>query len=282
MSVPAGYSQDNSLRIEWNSHDTVGISKQYIYVDDTREDLEPTADHADLELPDGEHSVSIHAVDHAGHETAIETSINVDTHAPYIELDEIIEGAGSGSWVWTVNDEISGVSSVEIKIDDGIWSGSMNNGSYSIEGLPAGEHTLHIRAADNAGNTVEESGSFTIEAEVENEEGGGNIIIFAVLIMAIVFFVGIAGGSVAVLVKRNRKGEEEGEATVPRTPDKLSLPGVRVTNRVPTGMRQALPPPSEKVQEATTGAGYIRPSKEDRKPSVRHENVLDTDGHIIG
>ncbi|MGA1821075.1 MAG: right-handed parallel beta-helix repeat-containing protein [Thermoplasmatota archaeon] len=281
-TLPDGYVSSGTVRIEWDSRDVAGISEQFMDLDGERYDLEPDADGMDLDISDGEHTVRIHAADRAGHESMIETVLKADSLPPFIELSEVSaeKSDDPGLYAWDVMDGESGNSVVEMRIDNGDWTYADEAGTYSPGRLSPGDHTLRIKAVDNAGNTAEESITFTVEKPDAVDSGRGAGVFLGAGALFLIIVLAAAGAAAWILVRKKGKGGPD-EKAVPKTPERISLPNIPAVPRAGQKISAALPPSGEKVLEATTGTGYIRPSKEEKKPVVKHDNTLDLNGNRI-
>lgn len=63
---------------------------------------------------------------------------------------------------WTATDDLLGVDTTSVKLDDGGWV-EVTGSSYMFTGLTEGEHTLHVKAVDAAGNENSTSVTVTID-----------------------------------------------------------------------------------------------------------------------
>lgn len=113
-----------------------------------------------LLLWDGQHTVQFNARDKAGLSYSIEQTVRVDTVQPtlQVEIAPPLWGKGIISIGGTASDDGSGLSKVEISLDDGqTWLSPVNTGSdtweYTWNTLNSrdGVYPVHIRATDMAG-----------------------------------------------------------------------------------------------------------------------------------
>jgi hypothetical protein len=63
---------------------------------------------------------------------------------------------------WSGSDEYSGISDYRIRLDESSWISIGTNTSYTFTGLSDGDHTIDIKAVDNAGNVKQETVSFIV------------------------------------------------------------------------------------------------------------------------
>jgi hypothetical protein len=84
-------------------------------------------------------------------------TIRIDETAPSLSLDATSNYLGAASIAATASDALSGLASVELKLDTGAWSAGTQL-STSV----AGGHTIYARAFDLAGNERDVSASFNV------------------------------------------------------------------------------------------------------------------------
>jgi len=116
------------------------------------------------QLEEGENTISIRTFDEVGHSSTRNIFIYKDTMRPVLKI-KTKAGVITSSDIkirWTADDFISGMDYALIKIDDAGYVNVDHNNEYHFTNLADGEHTITIRAVDNAGNIQEES----IEIEV--------------------------------------------------------------------------------------------------------------------
>ena len=81
----------------------------------------------------------------------------VDTQPPFLKIISPEPSSTVKHAVtikWEVADELSGVIKVEIGLDGRPWIDVTGRESYAFAELPAGNHTVRLKATDGAGNTV--------------------------------------------------------------------------------------------------------------------------------
>ncbi len=118
-------------------------------------------------LSDGNHTVDVKAVDNAGNEATDNVSFVVDMTAPTLDITSPSDGSifdtDSVSVSWTGSDETSGIGHYEVRIDGGSWTDVGNNTTHTFSGLSDGNHTVDVKAVDNAGNEATNSVGFTVD-----------------------------------------------------------------------------------------------------------------------
>ena len=121
----------------------------------------------ELELEDGEHSVTVTAADLLGWETSDEVTFTVDTEPPTLTILAPVDGSAVNTVdvevSWSVEDDVSGVATIEARFDGGSWE-VVTGTSVLYEGLDDDTYTFEIRATDAAGNVAPvESTTFEVD-----------------------------------------------------------------------------------------------------------------------
>lgn len=167
----------NSVTLEWNATDSgSGVDRFEIRADDGNwMDIGDHTSHELDGLSNGSHTVDVKAIDAAGNIDIDTVNFTVDTMSPMISIhtpsaDEILEKKDVNI-NWTGDDEHSGIQYYEIRIDDGAWKDVGDKTSYTFEDLSAGEHSVMVKAVDNAGNERVETVGFETK-ETSDDEGG--------------------------------------------------------------------------------------------------------------
>lgn len=121
-----------------------------------------------ITLEEGVHPVHHRAIDKAGNVGPRVTDlVRVDLEAP--EVEHVVDGrSGENGW-WIsedvtvrirASDAISGVDRLQVRVDDGPWTITDGNVTFTGEGL----HTVAYRALDRAGHVSEET-SVTVKLD---------------------------------------------------------------------------------------------------------------------
>ncbi|PLX95818.1 MAG: hypothetical protein C0621_03135, partial [Desulfuromonas sp.] len=129
-----------------------------VFVDGTEVALAP--DNSLPLLSEGPHTILVQVTDPAGNQGTDEVDIAVDTTGPQVTLTEPLDGTVSvaASLFYSVDDATAGVT---VTLDGSVASIS----SGDLLSLADGSHSLTVRALDAAGNSDEQSVTFTIDTE---------------------------------------------------------------------------------------------------------------------
>ena len=88
--------------------------------------------------------------------------------------------------MWTGSDATSGIGHYEVRLEEGSWINIGINTTYTFTGLVDGSHTIVIKAIDKAGNTKQDTVTFTINTGLIGGPGWTEeIIILSAIIIAI-------------------------------------------------------------------------------------------------
>jgi len=117
-----------------------------------------------LLLMDGRQTVQGQATDNAGNVGLVSASINIDSTPPTISVD-LPSVDGQNGWYITLPqvsvsalDATSGVVSSEVRLDGGEWQ------DINTLAIPDGNHTLEVRASDQAGNQTSETYTVNVDS----------------------------------------------------------------------------------------------------------------------
>ena len=117
-------------------------------------------------LSDGQHNVTVKALDAGSNNNTALVTFTVDMTAPSLIITSPTAGYlstdGSVPVMWTAFDAGSGLAKVEISTDGIVWS-QVNGTTRLLDGLADGSNTVHLRAADNAGNVRTATMTFTVD-----------------------------------------------------------------------------------------------------------------------
>ncbi|MFW5907344.1 MAG: InlB B-repeat-containing protein, partial [Candidatus Natronoplasma sp.] len=134
-------------------------------------------------------------------------NITVDTEPPELELISPESGEeitrSNVTIEWTASDDISGIDHFEVRLEGGEWV-RVDETEYGFEDLEEGNHTVMVRAIDNAGNPSEIESEFTVTIE----EGPSSFFeglqaIWLILLLIPIFLIAF------LLFWRRREEEEE-------------------------------------------------------------------------
>lgn len=123
---------------------------------------------APFTIADGEHLVEFQGISAGGQEEPLhQILVRVDSEAP--ELSEVrLPGASVVSAIvvdWSGSDATSGIMRYDVQIDGGIWNSVGLTTNVALV-LPDGDHEIHIRALDWAGNSQEAVGRIHVDTNV--------------------------------------------------------------------------------------------------------------------
>lgn len=120
-------------------------------------------------LDDGSHTIVVQARDRAGNVGTFFRSFHVDTTGPSIEILEPGEGEliteNGVSVLWESDDEVSGVATVEISQNSGIFKNYPGNGYLNISNLDPGPYSIEFRVRDKVGNHIISFRNFTVDTD---------------------------------------------------------------------------------------------------------------------
>ncbi len=119
------------------------------------------------ELLDGERTIDVRVTDEAGNTGTDSVTFVLDSNPPVVYIlspddDEVVGGAPV-TVEWNATDLGSGVSAIEIKLDDGVGVDVTGETSYEFSDLDEGLHTVTVSAVDGGGN--EDTASVTFEVD---------------------------------------------------------------------------------------------------------------------
>jgi len=142
------------------------------------------------------------SIDNAGNQESNRTaSVKVDTVAPQIEITSPSKlKPGDVTIAWTCDDTSSGLGLIETGLDGASLVKRDTSTSVTFANMTTGEHTLRIRATDNAGNVGEITYAFTVESG-----GISSSVIYAVAGISVAAVVAV----IALLMLRRSKGGQE-------------------------------------------------------------------------
>lgn len=119
---------------------------------------------------DGVHTLTYRSADSAGNTEEEQTlELTVDATAPSVVVDGVEDGASYGLHELlevsaSAEDATSGVASVELRLDGAAVDSPL---ALDLATLTAGDHTVTAAAADAAGNTTEQTATFTVVVSFE-------------------------------------------------------------------------------------------------------------------
>jgi len=157
-----------SVSVEWTGSDSgTGIDYYHLRLDQgSWSYMGVQTFHACTDLTEGEHTVEVRAVDGANNYVIEVVSLSIDSISPVVTISSPQDGAVLDQLTftasWTATDS-GGIDRYEVRVDDGQWTDFGVQLTTSLT-LDEGEHTVEVRAFDNAGNC--DSDSVGIELDV--------------------------------------------------------------------------------------------------------------------
>jgi len=118
-------------------------------------------------LVDGNWDLQFNVTDEAGNYRVVEYEFVVDTVAPTIDVLNPTAGehwnAATLVGEWNITDATSGVKDIMVKLDSGSFVDIGLNSTYAFTGLTNGQHTIYVKAIDNASNEADANVTFTVD-----------------------------------------------------------------------------------------------------------------------
>ena len=141
------------------------------------------------------------SIDNAGNQESNKTaSVKVDSLAPQIMITSPSKfKPGNVTIAWECNETGSGLGLIETGLDGAPLVRRNTSASATFTDLKTGEHTLRMRATDNAGNVAEKTFVFTVE-----KKGLSSGVVYGAAGVAAIVAVTVAA---MLLLRRRRKGE---------------------------------------------------------------------------
>ncbi|HSX04546.1 MAG TPA: Ig-like domain-containing protein [Rhabdochlamydiaceae bacterium] len=176
-SPPTGSTVSNTVQINANATDNVGVSRVEFYVDSTLKSTNSAAPYTysldTTGLTNGSHSITVVAYDTSNNSAASRISLNVQNSAPdktppQVAFSSPTDGAVVANTVLVnanATDNV-GVTRVELYIDNSIrlvTTGLPYGFSWDTTQVRDGEHTLTAKAYDAANNSTTTSVTVTVQ-----------------------------------------------------------------------------------------------------------------------
>ncbi len=164
---PSNGTAVNSKTVRWEGQDATSGLDHYEYsLDGGNWTYVASATEHEFEgLSDGGHTVAIKMVDVAGLTGWANVTFTLDTVAPVVSITSPSNGAvGLSNMVaWEGSDARSGLAYYEYSLDGGDWVSAANTTGHTFNGLGQGQHTVLVRAYDQAGNDATATVTFTYD-----------------------------------------------------------------------------------------------------------------------
>ena len=151
------WTSQNSITLYFETTDATSGIRNYTLSIDGGEELDFVSGDNTPVMSDGKHILTVSAYDWAGNVTRSSSEYFIDVTSPKsfaTDFDiEFWSNNNRPTAVFATEDETSGVSRYELKLDDNNWK--VINSPYQFEVLADGIHNAVIRAIDEAGNITE-------------------------------------------------------------------------------------------------------------------------------
>ena len=137
-------------------------------------------------------------------ERAKNATVRIDRVAPILSINEMAEPEVDVDHLeisWVCSDVTSGLDRIEVSLDGGTFVEINLQLSHYFSGLEDGIHNVSVRAIDVAGNEIEKSIEFKVDAGVSGGWTSGDLMLFSI-IAAITIFVVLA---VIIIIVRRMK-----------------------------------------------------------------------------
>lgn len=185
VNTPGAYTNDNNTTFQWTMNGTgspisnVELTLKSVTGNFTYGPISVgTNDSANvwnifgILMNNGNWKLTLNVTDAAGNYNSTVKDFMVDTVKPTVGITVPTEG----SFVNSTNVEViysaadpaspvaSGIASLSIRADSGNWTNlTVGSDDHKINGLIDGQHTIELRAIDNAGNTNTTNVTFTVD-----------------------------------------------------------------------------------------------------------------------
>ncbi len=199
----------NDVTLEWTGEDeTTEIDRYEVRVDGGDWiDVGKNEIYTFEGLSEGDHVFELRGWDTAGNSDIISINFTIDITPPDLSIispssGEVIHNT-SVIVDWEGHDN-SGINYYEVRIDDGDWiyMGKLTRNTFNE--LSDGEHTVEVRAWDNAGNNRTESVTFTVSTGLARYARPITLVVIGAVGAVLLYFFGF---------KRGKGGKDEEHET---------------------------------------------------------------------
>ncbi|MBS3817562.1 MAG: S8 family serine peptidase [Candidatus Thermoplasmatota archaeon] len=156
-----------NVMLEWSGHDDVsGIDHYEVWLDEDQI-FEGEDDEYELQgLQDGDHSVEVRAFDAVENTARDHLNFTIDTTPPLLNVS-LEEGAvfnnDSLTVRWTGTRRGTEITGYEVRLDGEGWVDKELSTEHTITELDEGNHTIEVRATDEAGNVETQGVNFVVD-----------------------------------------------------------------------------------------------------------------------
>jgi C1A family cysteine protease len=214
------YFNRSNVKIAWSGTDVLsGIGYYEIKLDnDEFIDVGTTMSFIVSGLLEGEHTAYIRAFDVAGNNFQESIVFVIDTTKPSIFIDNSFTNATIQSptveFNWSGMDFGSGIAGYQVKLSHGNYIDIGSATSYTLHNITEGNHTLFVKAVDNAGNRneinidfnvmLEEEKPFGDEESKDDRSGEYNSVIISIFIIILIIIL-----LLSLMFIRRKKQQEQ-------------------------------------------------------------------------
>ncbi|MEF8874304.1 MAG: S8 family serine peptidase [Candidatus Thermoplasmatota archaeon] len=244
---PDEIMNEDTVTVEWEATpEGTEIILYEVNIDDSGwVNADGERSHTFESLVDGDHTVEVRATDEASNSEVTSVWFTIDMTPPQLniispEVDSTIEEE-TVTVEWEASQEGTEIVSYEVRIDGGEWISAESESSHTFEGLEDGDHTVEVRAVDQASNENTKSVEFTVDTPLMGIAGGmGDSWCWIPLILIVLVII-----ILVILIARRKKEEGEEMEEYP-----YQGPGVQ---------GGAAGPPYSQTQEVEDGRGRAPP-----------------------
>ncbi|MFP4196024.1 MAG: Ig-like domain-containing protein [Methanomassiliicoccales archaeon] len=168
IGSPTGPVNSSRVTVEWSGGDSgSGLDRYRVSVDGQAPMGVGLNTSIDLDLAEGEHNITVSALDGAGNQAQDSASLPVDLTSPSIEIlsPQSLLNTSTVESSWSSSDSGSGLSGHWIGLDGGEWIDLGLMTEHSFDSVADGEHEIRVRAVDQAGNQITGKVNFTVCTE---------------------------------------------------------------------------------------------------------------------
>ncbi len=157
---------NGSVILSWRVEDAT-LNATFLSVDGSAWRPVPSEGTMQLDLEEGDHLISIRALDALGRVSEESVTVHVDLTAPVIEVATPEAGSLYGpnvSFSWSVSDNMR-LQNVYFRVDGGEWESIGPEGTMVLHVTSSGTHRIAVLATDAAGNTDVVEIEFVVDAD---------------------------------------------------------------------------------------------------------------------
>jgi nitrous oxidase accessory protein NosD len=165
MALQDEFTNRSELEVSFELSDAGKINHVNSSVDGIRSGEIENGSVLFYDLSEGKHNLSVLAQDMAGNSGGDWIEIVIDLTSPIVSIlkpgPSSTDDDGNVEFEFEVSDALSGIESVEMRLDDGEWENAPSS-PIDLTGLDGGQHRIGLRATDRAGNIGSSSVVFNV------------------------------------------------------------------------------------------------------------------------